>query len=194
MGYVAFTTDRMALGDQLHATFQGQSCAARVEVGYRFALSVAAHPIGIAPYAALQAQKFRTPAYQEADLTGGGLGLSYAAMNGADTRSELGPVRQTHHDRRHAADAARQARLGARLGEQPRAERLIRIARGRELHGIRRARPAPLDADLGQRPTVLHAEVVLARQVRRRIRPRFGGLCRHGYAAFHVVKAPADAA
>ncbi|HLH88180.1 MAG TPA: autotransporter outer membrane beta-barrel domain-containing protein [Xanthobacteraceae bacterium] len=90
MGYVAFTTDRMALGDQLHATFQGQSCAARVEVGYRFALSVAAHPIGIAPYAALQAQKFRTPAYQEADLTGGGLGLSYAAMNGADTRSELG--------------------------------------------------------------------------------------------------------
>ena len=28
--------------------------------------------------------------YSETDLTGGGFGLSYNAMNGTDTRSELG--------------------------------------------------------------------------------------------------------
>jgi uncharacterized protein with beta-barrel porin domain len=46
--------------------------------------------IGITPYAAIQAQNFRTPTYSETDLTGGGFGLCYAAMNGTDTRSELG--------------------------------------------------------------------------------------------------------
>jgi uncharacterized protein with beta-barrel porin domain len=46
--------------------------------------------IGITPYAALQAQAFRTPSYSETDLNGGGFGLSYAAMSATDTRSELG--------------------------------------------------------------------------------------------------------
>ena len=46
--------------------------------------------VGLTPYAALQAQVFHTPSYSETDITGGGLGLSYAAMNGTDTRSELG--------------------------------------------------------------------------------------------------------
>jgi uncharacterized protein with beta-barrel porin domain len=40
--------------------------------------------------AAVQAQDFHTPAYSETELTGVGFGLSYAAMNGTDTRSELG--------------------------------------------------------------------------------------------------------
>ena len=45
---------------------------------------------GVTPYAALQAQDFHTPSYSESDLTGGGFGLSYAAMNATDVRSELG--------------------------------------------------------------------------------------------------------
>ena len=35
-------------------------------------------------------QDFHTPAYSETDLTGGGFGLSYAAMNATDVRTELG--------------------------------------------------------------------------------------------------------
>jgi hypothetical protein len=85
-----FTTDRTALGDQLTASFQGQSYAARLEGGYRFAVPAAYNAIGVTPYAAIQAQNFRTPNYSETDLTGGGFGISYASMNGTDTRSELG--------------------------------------------------------------------------------------------------------
>jgi uncharacterized protein with beta-barrel porin domain len=85
-----FTTNRTALGDQLGASFQGQSYAARFEGGYRFAMPAAHDAIGITPYAAIQAQNFHTSSYSETDLTAGGLGLSYAAMNGTDTRSELG--------------------------------------------------------------------------------------------------------
>jgi uncharacterized protein with beta-barrel porin domain len=85
-----FTTNRTALGDQLTASFQGQSYSARLEGGYRFAVPVYHGVVGLTPYAAIQAQDFHTPAYSETDLTGGGLGLSYNAMNGTDTRSELG--------------------------------------------------------------------------------------------------------
>jgi len=46
--------------------------------------------VGVTPYAALQAQDFRTPGYSETDLTGGGFGLSYNAMSATDIRSELG--------------------------------------------------------------------------------------------------------
>jgi autotransporter-associated beta strand protein len=82
-----FKTDRVALGDQLTASFAGQSFGARGEAGYRYAVLPA---FGVAPYAALQVQSFQTPGYSETDLAGGGLGLSYNAMNASDTRSELG--------------------------------------------------------------------------------------------------------
>ena len=85
-----FTTNRSALGDQLTARFNGQSYGARVEAGYRQAMPAGAALIGITPYAALQAQLFHTPTYSETDLSGGGFGLSYAAMSATDTRSELG--------------------------------------------------------------------------------------------------------
>jgi fibronectin-binding autotransporter adhesin len=85
-----FTTNRAALSDELTANFQGQGYGARVEGGYRFAVPVSASVIGVTPYAALQSQDFHTPSYSETDLTGGGFGLSYNAMNGTDTRSELG--------------------------------------------------------------------------------------------------------
>jgi uncharacterized protein with beta-barrel porin domain len=85
-----FTTDRTALADQLRATFTGQSYAGRLEGGYRYAVPVTGAIVGVTPYAALQAQNFRTPSYSESDLTGGGFGLSYAAMNATDSRAELG--------------------------------------------------------------------------------------------------------
>jgi uncharacterized protein with beta-barrel porin domain len=85
-----FTTDRVALGDQLQGKFTGQSYAARGEAGYRYALPVTGAIIGVTPYAALQVQDFHTPSYSETDLTGGGLGLSYASANATDTRSEFG--------------------------------------------------------------------------------------------------------
>ena len=82
-----FTTNRTALGDQPSANFDGQSYGARLEAGYRYALLPA---LGVTPYGALQAQDFDTPAYSETDVAGGGFGLSYAAMNATDVRSELG--------------------------------------------------------------------------------------------------------
>jgi uncharacterized protein with beta-barrel porin domain len=86
-----FTTNRSPLGDQLSANFMGQSYGARVEAGYRYAVPpVFGMALGATPYAAVQAQDFYTPSYSESDPTGGGLGLSYNAMNATDTRSELG--------------------------------------------------------------------------------------------------------
>ena len=85
-----FTTDRTALGDQLTAKFEGQSYGGRLEGGYRLPVPSDHGRVGIAPYAAIQAQDFHTPSYSETDLSGGGFGLSYKDMNGTDTRSELG--------------------------------------------------------------------------------------------------------
>lgn len=85
-----FTTNRGAMGDVLTANFQGQSYAGRLEAGYRYTVPAAYNLIGLTPYAAIQAQDFHTPGYSETDLSGGGFGLSYNAMNGTDTRSELG--------------------------------------------------------------------------------------------------------
>jgi autotransporter-associated beta strand protein len=85
-----FTTNRTAMSDALTAKFQGHSYSARLEGGYRLALPADHNVIGVTPYAALQVQDFQTPSYSETDLTGGGFGLSYNAMNGIDTRSELG--------------------------------------------------------------------------------------------------------
>ena len=81
------TTSRTALGDQLTSSFNAQSVGGRVEAGYRYAVQPA---IGVTPYGALQAQSLHTPSRSEIDLTGGGFGLSFAAMNATDTRSELG--------------------------------------------------------------------------------------------------------
>jgi uncharacterized protein YhjY with autotransporter beta-barrel domain len=87
-----FTTNRAALGDDLQANFDGQSYGARLESGYRFAVVPALLPttFGVTPYGALQAQDFHTSPYSESDLSGGGFGLSYAAMNATDVRTELG--------------------------------------------------------------------------------------------------------
>ena len=81
------STDRFAFaGDHLTASFNAQSLGARVEGGYRFGTGFG----GIAPYAAIQAQSFRTPSYSETDTNGGGFALSFNGRTATDTRSELG--------------------------------------------------------------------------------------------------------
>jgi outer membrane autotransporter protein len=80
-----FTTNRIALGDQLSANFVGQSYAARLESGYRYVVPVNSAVVGVTPYAALQAQLFHTPGYSETELTGGGFALGYNAMTATDT-------------------------------------------------------------------------------------------------------------
>jgi len=81
------STDRFAFaGDHLTARFNAQSFGARVETGYRFASFFG----GVTPYAAIQAQGFRTPSYSETDVNGGGFALAYNARSATDTRSELG--------------------------------------------------------------------------------------------------------
>ena len=81
------STDRFAAGgDHLTASFNAQSVGTRIEGGYRFATAFA----GITPYAAVQAQSFSTPSFQETDLTGGGFGLAFADRTATDTRAELG--------------------------------------------------------------------------------------------------------
>jgi autotransporter-associated beta strand protein len=81
------STDRFAFaGDHLSASFNAQSFGGRVESGYRIATIYG----GLTPYAAIQAQNFRTPTYSEADLTAGGFALGYNSRSASDTRSELG--------------------------------------------------------------------------------------------------------
>lgn len=85
--YYWMSTDRSIFGgDHLTASFNAHGIAGRIEGGYRFATPI----VGITPYAALQAQSFRTPSYSETDVSGGGFGLTYAARTATDARSELG--------------------------------------------------------------------------------------------------------
>ena len=88
------STDRtVAFGgvmDRLSANFSANSFGGRIESGYRFALM---NGLGLTPFAALQTQRFDTPAYAERDLSGLGLAgfaLNYAGRATTDTRSELG--------------------------------------------------------------------------------------------------------
>ena len=73
--------------ETLIADFHANSFGARLEGGYRFAMQT----IGWTPYAAVQAQSFRTPAYSERASSGPGVfALNFAAQSTSATRSELG--------------------------------------------------------------------------------------------------------
>jgi autotransporter-associated beta strand protein len=81
------STDRFAaFADHLTASFDAQSFGARVETGYQLATPIG----GVAPYAAVQAQGFHTPGYNEIDASGGSFALDFNARTATDTRSELG--------------------------------------------------------------------------------------------------------
>src|SRR6516165_1635899 len=81
------STDRFAFaGDHLTSSFNAQSFGGRVESGYRFMTLYG----GLTPYAAIQAQSFHTPSYNESDLNAGGFALAFNSRNATDTRTELG--------------------------------------------------------------------------------------------------------
>jgi outer membrane autotransporter protein len=75
--------------DTLSASFNAQSFGARLEGGYRIASALA---FGVTPYAAVQAQAFRSPGYSESGALGtpDPFGLTYAAQTATVVRSELG--------------------------------------------------------------------------------------------------------
>ena len=80
------STDRLAFGDHLTADFNAQSYGGRLEGGYRFGTPYG----GITPYAAIQAQSFRTPVYTETGAIPNGFALTFNGRDATDTRSELG--------------------------------------------------------------------------------------------------------
>jgi uncharacterized protein with beta-barrel porin domain len=84
------TTDRtvtIAGTDKLHASFQAQALAARLEGGWRVATPMA----GITPYAALQATTFYLPGYGETATLGSNIfALNNASKTVTATRGELG--------------------------------------------------------------------------------------------------------
>ncbi len=179
------STSRTALGDQLNASFTAESYAARVEAGYRYGMPA----IGVTPYAAFQTQWFHTPSYSETDLTGGGFGLSYSAMNATDTRSELGArfddltmlgsmplmlqVRAAWaHDwvSNPALDAVFQTLPGASF-----------VVNGAALP----KNSALLSAGAELRP---HHQLVAGSEILRRVRPRLADLRRHRRTALYVVR------
>ena len=175
-----------ALGDQLTANFIGQSYGARLEGGYRVAR--AADIWGDAlrrccrprfPHAGLQ---------RDAMPTGGGFGLSYAAMNATDVRTELGArfdaptllygkplilcgrVAWAH-------DFVSNPSLSAAFQSLPGGSFTVNGA------------PIPHDSALtsaGAR-IVPHAALDAARQIRRRVRHRLADLRRLRHAALYVV-------
>ncbi len=84
------TTDRTVTAagfEQLHAHFNANSVAARIEGGYRFATGF----MGITPYAAGQFISYFLPSYSEQVLAGPGLfALNYAGKDVTASRTELG--------------------------------------------------------------------------------------------------------
>ena len=82
-------TIAVAGADTLNASFNAQSFGARLEGGYRIPSALA---FGVTPYAALQAQSFRSPAYSESGSLGAPdpFALSYASQTATVERSELG--------------------------------------------------------------------------------------------------------
>lgn len=87
----ASTSRQTFSGDLLTGSFQAQGFGARVEAGYRFDMTARHLPAAtLSPYAAVEPQTFHAPAFSETDVRGGGLGLSYGAVDAVDTRTELG--------------------------------------------------------------------------------------------------------
>jgi uncharacterized protein with beta-barrel porin domain len=89
-GWQDITTDRTVTisgVDQLHAEFNANTYAGRVEGGYRYLTPW----LGITPYAAGQFTTFDLPNYAESVLSGASaFALNYNAKDVTDTRSELG--------------------------------------------------------------------------------------------------------
>jgi Autotransporter beta-domain len=74
-------------GITLTASFIAQSWSGRAETGYKMAWT----PFNLTPYAALQAQSFKTPFYNESSSSGSAeFALAFASHTGSVTRAEFG--------------------------------------------------------------------------------------------------------
>jgi len=81
------STDRYYLTNHLTADFDSYNLGGRVEGGYRFATRW----LGITPYAAVQAQNYRSPSYTETAVSGSSAyAIAYDAGSTTATRLELG--------------------------------------------------------------------------------------------------------
>jgi uncharacterized protein with beta-barrel porin domain len=95
-GWYRVSTERIltvAGADDLTAKFSANDVGGRIEGGYRFAIpGVLFLPgFGFIPYAAFQAQAFRTPSYSEIAASGSPIfALAYGAQTTTTTRTELG--------------------------------------------------------------------------------------------------------
>jgi hypothetical protein len=182
------STDRYAaFGDHLTADFKAQSFGGRVESGYRFGTPI----VGVTPYAAVQAQSFRTPGYSEVDGSAGGFGLSYNSRTGSDTRSELG----SRFDHVAAFDRNAVLTLRARLAwahdwvSNPSLAAAFQTLPGTSFI-VNGATPARNCARLRRRRASPRQWRDATRQVRRRIRARLANLCRHRHYPLRVVEQP----
>jgi hypothetical protein len=185
-------TDRFVFaGDELTASFEAQSYGGRLESGYRYAVAPA---FGVTPYGAVQTQWFHTPAYSEADPTGGGFGLSYNSMTANDTRSELG-ARFDEASLLGTMPLVLRGRVAwaQRLGRKSGVERGVPNAAGRQLHRQRRGCAEELGARLCRRRTAPHYHPELDRdcEIRRRVRGAIADLRRHRHAAIYRGERPA---
>jgi len=73
--------------ETLTASFIAQSWSGRAETGYKMAWT----PFNLTPYAALQAQSFKTPFYNESSSAGSSeFALAFASHTGSVTRAEFG--------------------------------------------------------------------------------------------------------
>jgi hypothetical protein len=179
------STDRFAVGDHLTASFNAQSYGGRIESGYRFATWYG----GVTPYAAIQAQSFRTRHHRRGLCAR--LQFPHRHRHPQRARHPLRPRARSLYQCR--AFAARAGRLGARLGERPDARTRVPDASGRELHRQRRHAGEELRARLGRHRASARQRHRAARQVRRRIREPLLDLRRHRHRALHVVSACPDA-
>jgi len=105
-GWHHVTTSRyvtVAGSDNLTADFNAYDVGGRLEGGYRFVVPdiFDSRTIGVTPYAAVQLQAFRTPAYSEVATSGAPtFALSYEARTTTTLRTELG----TWLDKRYGLD------------------------------------------------------------------------------------------
>jgi hypothetical protein len=133
-------------------------------------------------------QDFHTPAYSETDVTAGGFGLSYDAKNGTGTRSELGG-RYDDSTALNAMPLVLRAKVALANDwvSNPALNASFESLPGSSCTVFGAPIPHELGAHQCQRATVLHAELVIARQVRRRLCLRRANLRRLGNAALHLV-------
>ena len=143
------------------------------------------------PYGALQAQSFHTPSYTETDLTGGGFGLNYAAMNATDTRGELG-ARFDGLTTLNGLPLILRSRLAWAHDwvSNPALTAVFQALPGASF--VVNGAPLPANSALASVGAELkiNPPCVAARQIRRRIRRRLADLRRHRDAALYVVTAP----